>query len=182
LGAPPLLGASIAHRPSGFHLAKYLFGEKAVLHGEGANTVTTKYTQTQFTEEVASTEMCEPLAYDYSPPPIGRDAHPAVSRGFGQAFGLHPIPAVAALAIDTMLFGGTIITGGALAPVAIVVAVVLGYITYKSQMRFYGDDVETARIKALAVGLLTAIPVGLPAFLTVPSAVVGVVHTLRSKS
>ena len=114
--------------------------------------------------------------------PIHDDSH---ARGghssFGQAFGLHPIPALATLAVNAMLFGGTAATMGALAPVAILVAVVLGYITYKSQVRFYGDDVEAARVKALTVALLTAIPVGLPAFLTVPSAVVGVVHILRRK-
>jgi hypothetical protein len=105
--------------------------------------------------------------------------HHAAARGFGQAFGLHPIPAITTLAVNAMLFGGTIISMGALAPLAILVAIVLGVITYKAQMRFYGDDAEAARIKALAVGLITAIPVGLPMFLTVPSAVVGALHTLR---
>jgi hypothetical protein len=94
-------------------------------------------------------------------------------------FGLHPIPAITTLAVNAMIFGGQVVTMGALVPLALAAAVVLGVITYRSQMRFYGDDAEAARIKALAVGLLTAIPVGLPAFLTVPSAVVGVVHTLR---
>jgi hypothetical protein len=94
-------------------------------------------------------------------------------------FGLHPIPAITTLAVNAMLFGGQVVTMGALVPLSFVVAVVLGVITFKSQVRFYGDDAEAARIKALAVGLLTAIPFGLPAFLTVPSAVVGVVHTLR---
>jgi hypothetical protein len=107
----------------------------------------------------------------------GNDHHAA--RGFGQAFGLHPIPAITTLAVNAMLFGGTVISMGALAPLAILVAVVLGVITHKSQIRFYGDDAEAARIKALAVGLITAIPVGLPVFLTVPSTVVGVFHTLR---
>lgn len=152
------------------------------MHGEGRNTMKTKYTETQFNEEVASTETCEPPVYDYSPPSTSRDVHPAVSRGIGQAFGLHPIPAIATLAADAMLFGGTFASGGLLAPLALVVAVVLGYITYKSQMRFYGDDAETAKIKAVAVGLISAIPVGMPFFLTVPSTVVGVVHTLRRKS
>lgn len=80
-----------------------------------------------------------------------------------------------------MLFGGTIATGGAIWPFALVVAAVLGFITYRAQMRFYGDDSEAAMIKAVSVSLLTAIPTSLPGFLTVPSAVVGVVHTLRRK-
>jgi hypothetical protein len=109
------------------------------------------------------------------------DDHHAAARGFSQMFGLHPIPAITTLAVNAMLFTGTIATMGAIVPLALVVAVVLGVIIYRSQKRFYNDDHETALIKAMAVGLLTAIPTGLPAFLTVPSAVVGVVHTLRGK-
>jgi len=124
----------------------------------------------------------EPLRYDESPPPLRDDAHPvAHARGFGQAFGLHPIPALTTLAVNTMLFTGTVMTMGALVPLAILVALVLAFITYRAQRRFYNDDHDAALVKALAVALLTAIPVGLPAFLTVPSAVVGVVHTLRRK-
>ena len=100
-------------------------------------------------------------------------------QGFSQAFGLHPIPAIMTLAVNAMLFGGVIISMGALAPLAFVVALVLAYLTYRCQRSMYGDTHEAALVKCLAVGLLTAIPVGLPAFLTVPSAVVGVVHTLR---
>jgi hypothetical protein len=110
------------------------------------------------------------------------NSHHAAARGVGQAFGLHPLPALLTLAVNAMIFGGQIVTMGALFPLALVAAVVLGFITYRSQMRFYGDDAETARIKALAVLLLTGIPVGLPAFLTVPSGVVGLVHTLRRAS
>jgi hypothetical protein len=112
-------------------------------------------------------------------PSSSANPHHLAARGFGQMFGLHPIPAITTLAVNAMIFGGQVVTMGALVPLALAAAVVLGVITYRSQMRFYGDDAEAARIKALAVGLLTAIPVGLPAFLTVPSAVVGVVHTLR---
>jgi putative exporter of polyketide antibiotics len=78
-----------------------------------------------------------------------------------------------------MIFGGQIVTMGMLLPLALAAAVVLGIITFKSQKRLYGDDHEVALIKALVVGLLTSIPVGLPAFLTVPSAVVGRIHNLR---
>ncbi len=107
--------------------------------------------------------------------------HRAAARGFGQAFGLHPIPAVATLAVNAMIFGGDILTMGMIFPLALAAAIVLGIITFKSQQRYYCDDDEVAIIKALVVGLLTAIPVGLPAFLTVPSAVVGFVHNLRRK-
>jgi hypothetical protein len=78
-----------------------------------------------------------------------------------------------------MLFTGVVFSMGALAVLAPIVAVGVGIITYKSQRRFYNDDHDAALVKALAVGLITAIPVGLPVFLTVPSGVVGLVHTLR---
>ncbi len=108
--------------------------------------------------------------------------HSAATRGFGQGFGLHPIPAGATLIVNAMIFGGDIVSLGMLFPLAFAAAVVLGVITFKSQTRFYGDHQEVALIKALVVGLLTAIPVGLPGFLTVPSAVVGFVHNLGRKS
>lgn len=111
----------------------------------------------------------------------GQPVNIAAAHGVGQVFGLHPIPAVMTLAVNAMLFTGELATMGALVPVAFVVAIVLGFITYRSQMRLYGDDSEAAMIKAVAVALLTAIPTGLPSLLTVPSGVVGVVHTIRRK-
>lgn len=114
-----------------------------------------------------------------------REPAPAVyarqARGFAQVFGLHPIPAVTTLAVNAMLFGGELTTFGALVPLGFVAAIVLGGMTFICQRRMYGDDESEALVKALAVGLLTAIPTGLPSFLTVPSAVVGLVHTIRRK-
>jgi hypothetical protein len=103
---------------------------------------------------------------------------PAV-RGFGQLFGLHPIPAATTFVVNEMLFVGAVFSMGTLALLAPIVAVALGIITYKSQRRFYDDDHDAALVKALAVGLISAIPVGIPAFLTVPAGVVGLVHNLR---
>jgi hypothetical protein len=105
----------------------------------------------------------------------------AAARGLGKMLGLHPISGVTTVAANAMLFTGTVMTMGALVPVAIIVAAVLGFITYKAQRCFYADNHDAALVKALAVALLTAIPVGLPMFLMVPSAVVGVVHTIRRK-
>jgi hypothetical protein len=114
-----------------------------------------------------------------------REPAPAVharqARGFAQVFGLHPIPAVTTLAVNAMLFGGELATMGALVPLGFAVAVILGVMTFICQRRMYGDNESEALVKALAVGLLTAIPTGLPSFLTVPSAVVGLVHTIRRK-
>jgi uncharacterized membrane protein len=74
-----------------------------------------------------------------------------------------------------------IVTMGMLLPMAIIVATILAYMTYRCQRSMYGDSHDAALVKSLCVGLITAIPVGLPAFLTVPSTVMGVVHTLRKK-
>jgi hypothetical protein len=110
------------------------------------------------------------------------DSHQVAQRGFGQAFGLHPISALATLSVNTMMFAGQVATMGALFPAALAAAVVLAVITYRAQKKFYGDDHDAALTKSLVVLLLTAIPIGLPAFLTVPSAAVGLVHMLRRKA
>lgn len=114
------------------------------------------------------------------PPSTLREGHPNV-HGFSQMLGLHPFCGVLTLAVNAMLFGGTVFTMGALIPIAIGVGVVLGVLTYRAQMKFYQDDAEAAALKAGAVALITMIPVGLPALLTVPSTVIGFVHTLRRK-
>jgi hypothetical protein len=119
--------------------------------------------------------QAEPLA------PSTGNPHHVAAPGFGQHFGLHPIPAVMTLTVNAMMFGAEAASLGALWPAALAAAVALAFITYRAQKKFYGDDHEAALIKALAVGLLTAIPTGLPALLTVPSGVVGLVQTLRRK-
>ncbi len=53
---------------------------------------------------------------------------------------------------------GTWATLGALWVATIPVGLVLGAIAYLAQKKWYGDDSESAFIKALIVALLTAIP------------------------
>ncbi len=147
-------------------------------------------TQRHVTDTRCASEDAPKPPPDFSPPrvgvlpppytPAGNPHHPA-ARGLGQALGLHPIPGITTLVVNTMMFGGMIVSMGALLPMALMVAVVLAYLTYRCQRSMYGDDHDAALAKSLAVGLITAIPVGLPAFLTVPSTVMGVVHTLRRK-
>jgi hypothetical protein len=103
----------------------------------------------------------------------------ATSRGFTQIFGLDPRIAFLTCVIDLMLFGGEVFTLGLLIPIAVVVGIVLGFITYRAQMRWYGDDRESALIKGVVIGLLTAIPTPLPAILYVPSGLIGLVHMAR---
>jgi hypothetical protein len=85
------------------------------------------------------------------------------------------------LSVDAMLFGGEAISLGTSFAISLAAAVVLGFITYRAQMRWYGDDSESAAIKAVILAFLTAIPTPLPAFLYVPAGLVGLVHTLRRK-
>lgn len=106
--------------------------------------------------------------------------HPVLkSRGFLQLFGLDPRIAVLTFVVDTMLFGGTVVSFGLLIPIAMIAGVVLGLITYRAQIRWYGDDREAALIKGCIIGLLTAIPTPLPVLLYLPSAVIGLLNRAR---
>lgn len=111
------------------------------------------------------------------------ELHPAIgkSRGFGQLFGLQPRIAILMLVVDSMLFGGTVMTLGLLIPVSLAAGAILGFITFRAQMRWYGDDREAALIKGLIVGLLTAIPTPLPPLLYLPSGIVGLIHNRQKR-
>ena len=102
------------------------------------------------------------------------------SRGISQIFGLDPRIAFLTFVVDLMLFSGDILTFGLLIPIALVAGIVLGFITYRAQMKWYGDDRESALIKAVVIGLLTAIPTPLPAVVYVPSGVLGLIHMART--
>lgn len=107
------------------------------------------------------------------------------AKGFEQIFGMDPRIAFLAFVVDLMLFGTAAATMGITLPIviplAIAAGVVLGRITYKAQMKWYGDDHDSAMIKAGIVGLLTAIPVGIPAIVWVPSGLIGLLHNARKK-
>ena len=80
-----------------------------------------------------------------------------------------------------MLFGGEVATLGAILPISIGAGAVLAVISYRAQRKWYGDDKDSAAIKALTLGFLTAIPTPLPAILSLPSGIVGLIHNLRKK-
>jgi hypothetical protein len=103
------------------------------------------------------------------------------SRGFTQLFGLDPRIAFLMFIIDTMLFGGAALTLGLLIPISVVAGFVLGFVAYRAQVKWYGDDRESALIKGVIVGLLTAIPTPLPALLYLPSGIVGLIHLARNR-
>ncbi|MBV8550963.1 MAG: hypothetical protein JOY54_06655 [Acidobacteriaceae bacterium] len=109
----------------------------------------------------------------------------AASKGLDQIFGIDPRIAFLAFVVDLMLFGTAAATMGitlpVLIPLAVAAGIVLGRITYKAQMKWYGDDHDSAMIKAGIIGLLTAIPVGIPAIVWVPSGLLGLLHNARKK-
>jgi hypothetical protein len=100
---------------------------------------------------------------------------------FGQFFGLDPRVAVLAAIVDSMLFGGEVASLGAVVLLSVPAGIALGWVAYKAQRRWYGDDHETALIKASIVGLLTAIPTPLPVLLAIPAGLLGVVHGLHKR-
>jgi len=108
--------------------------------------------------------------------------HAARARGLSQIFGIHPAIAFLTLIVDLMLFGGEVATLGAILPVSFGAGCVLGLIAYLAQRKWYGDDKDSALIKGLILAFLTAIPTPLPALLTVPSGIVGLIHNWRRKS
>ena len=109
----------------------------------------------------------------------------AGSKSLDQMFGIDPRIAFLAFVVDLMLFGTAAASGGItlplLIPLAIAAGIVLGRITYKAQVKWYGDDHDSALIKAGMIGLLTAIPVGIPAIVWVPSGLLGLLHNARKK-
>jgi hypothetical protein len=119
------------------------------------------------------------------PPRPSAPQSPTQSKGIDQLFGLDPRIAFLAFLVDLMLFGTAAATAGItlplLLPLAIGAGIVLGKITYKAQRKWYGDDHDSAMIKASIVGLLTAIPVGIPAIVWVPSGLLGLLHNARKK-
>jgi len=142
--------------------------EKEPETGERVDPRTSPFTE--FSGPRRSEEM-RPTYYGQEYP-LTRE-HNLAARGFCQSFGLHPGMAFLTLVVDSMVFGGTLVSGGLLLPVAFGAAAVLGIIVYMAQRAWYGDDDRNALIKALIVGLLTAIPSPLPYVLFVPAGLLG---------
>ncbi len=109
------------------------------------------------------------------------DLRVARKSGIVQAFGLDVRVAILAVVVDFLVFGGDIATAGLLYPVELVASVVLGFITYRMQRAWYGDDHDSALIKALVVGLLTAIPVPVTVVIAGPAGLVGLLNPFRRK-
>jgi magnesium-transporting ATPase (P-type) len=88
--------------------------------------------------------------------------------------------ALLTVVVNTMVFASGFATWGVGWLTSIPVGIVLGIITYMAQKKWYGDDHDSAIIKALIVAFLTAIPTSLPGYLTIPSGVIGLFHRNRN--
>ena len=95
--------------------------------------------------------------------------HPA--RGFCQSFALHPATALLTLAVDSMVFSTELAGFGLL--LSIPVGLAVWRLSYRAQLDLYGDDEESAAVKAKILGFLTAIPSPLAAILYVPAGIIG---------
>lgn len=130
----------------------------------------------------ARAETSAPTTAIFSPRSRGFATRPRSSPSpFVRLFGLDPRIAILTLIVDMMLNAGDLATFGLLLPVSIAAGIVLGYITYKAQINWYGDDQESARIKAFAIGLLTAIPTPLPELLYIPAGLIGLFQSLKRR-
>jgi uncharacterized YccA/Bax inhibitor family protein len=105
--------------------------------------------------------------------PDGNSHGHMMAHGVAQTFGLHPAMALLTVVVNTMVFVSGLVSGGTGWLISIPVGVVIAIITYKGQKKWFADDHESALIKALIVGFLTAIPTSLPGYLTLPAGVLG---------
>jgi hypothetical protein len=106
---------------------------------------------------------------------------PARRGGFIQSFGLDIRAAALAVLVDFLVFGATWASVFALYFVELGAGVVLTFITYKIQRAWYGDEHDSALIKALIVGLLTAIPVPVTGLFAGPTGLIGLAHLFLKK-
>lgn len=120
--------------------------------------------------------MTNPMELPNAPPPA-----PRRSGGFLQTFGLDVRVALLLVIVDTMAFSATVVSGGLLLPVEIGSAIMLGIITFRIQKAWYGDARESALIKSLIVGLVTAIPVPITALVAGPGGFLGLMHLIFGK-
>jgi hypothetical protein len=107
--------------------------------------------------------------------------YPVAPRGFVATFGLDPRVALLTVMVDLMANSATIVSAGLLYEVELGAAVVLTFIAYKAQRAWYGDDRDSALIKASIVGLLTAIPVPITPLFALPGGAIGLLRLLRRK-
>jgi len=100
---------------------------------------------------------------------------------FCQAFGLHPLTALGLFAVDWMLFGEEVATGGVGWVLSLPVGLLLGLVAIQIQKRLYKDEKAPAMAKGFVVALLTAIPAPLSSLGLLPLAAFGAIRLMFSK-
>lgn len=103
----------------------------------------------------------------------------AATRGLAQTFGLDIRAAALVVIVDLMVFGGSIASFGLLAWLELVAGVALGFIVYRIQHHWYGDDHDSALTKSLIVGLVTIIPAPVTPVIAIPCGLLGLVQMAR---
>lgn len=134
----------------------------------------------------ASNESLPPVATvqvigSRRPQDFGRTERVPHQGGLLQTFGLDVRAAALTFVVDTLIFGSDTLSLGVMIPVGVVAAAVLGLIVYRIQRKWYGDDHDSALIKALSIGLLTALPVPITSVLAIPAGCAGVIKRLCRK-
>lgn len=84
-------------------------------------------------------------------------------------------------AVDWLLFGEEIATGGVGWIISLPVGVLLGLVATRIQRRLYKDESTAAIAKGFVVGLITAIPTPLSSLGLLPLAAFGAVKLLSSR-
>lgn len=112
------------------------------------------------------------------PSPYERDMrafnpHYGAAHGFAQMFGMHPMMAFVTIGVDMMLHAADVVSAGLLIPFSMMAGIALGIIVFLTQRSWYGDDNQSAVIKAMIVWLLTTIPSPLPYVLFLPAGIIG---------
>jgi hypothetical protein len=105
----------------------------------------------------------------------------AKSRGFAATYGLDPRAAGLMVLVDLMISGMDTMSLETLLPLGVAIATMLGFVIYRIQRGWYGDERDCAVTKALIVGLLTAIPVPITPLIAIPGGALGIVKVLRRR-
>ena len=135
----------------------------------------------QTTSEQRPLQSVQPCSIARVEPAEAAVPHAAAARGLAQVFGLNIRAAILAVLVDLMLFGEDAVTFGTHMPLGICAAAALSFIVYKIQ-RQDGDDHDSALIKSLIIGLLTAIPSPLTPLIAIPGGIIGVVSYIRGRN
>lgn len=116
----------------------------------------------------------QPITIDVLP-----SNQPAAPPSFANRYGLHPLCCFFTLCTDMLLFGGEAATFGLSLPLSLFASSAVGYATYHGQQAWYGDSPQSAKAKAIVLGVLTFLPSPLPATAYVS---LGFLGLLRKKS